>query len=306
MIFDAHCDVLYQLQLDAIKNFQSESDLHVTYEQLNKVGGKVQCFAIYLPSDTTPNDRFQTALEELDLFFEKVIKPNPKMKLIKSRKDLLGLEASEIGAVLTLEGCEAIEEDLIKLRTLYHLGVRSFGLTWNNANALADGAGEKRAAGLTNFGKKVVHELNDLHVWTDVSHLSEKAFWDVIEIADFPIASHSNSYKLCPHPRNLKDQQIKALIEKNGVIGITFVPHFLQKDGKAVLEDVVQHLDYICSLGGENHVGFGSDFDGIDETIPTLSRYQDYENLIDKLHKYYTDKQVRKFLYDNFVNHFPL
>ena len=93
------------------------------------------------------------------------------------------LKQDEIGAILTLEGCEALGKDEMKLRLFYRLGVRSFGLTWNYANLLADGALETRGAGLTTFGKHIVQELNTLHVWTDVSHLNERSFWDVIEIA---------------------------------------------------------------------------------------------------------------------------
>lgn len=102
--------------------------------------------------------------------------------------------------MLTLEGCEAIGESLTQLRTLLRLGVRSVGLTWNDANMVADGALEQRGGGLTRFGKEVVQLLNEQQCWTDVSHLSERAFWDVMELAHYPIASHSNAYTLCPHP----------------------------------------------------------------------------------------------------------
>ena len=105
------------------------------------------------------------------------------MKFIQTKDDINMLKQDGIGAILTIEGCEAIGKDAMKLRLLYRLGVRSFGLTWNYANLLADGALETRGAGLTTFGKHVVQELNTLHVWTDVSHLNERSFWDVIEIA---------------------------------------------------------------------------------------------------------------------------
>jgi membrane dipeptidase len=241
----------------------------------------------------------------VDLFFEKILKPNPRIKLVRSKKDIDSLKENEIGAVLTLEGCEAIEENLVKLRVLYRLGLRSVGLTWNYANAVADGAKEQRGGGLTHFGQAVIKELNDLKMWTDVSHLSEKAFWDTMELAEFPIASHSNCYHLCRHPRNLKDDQIKALIQKNGVIGITFVPEFVEENGNARISDVIRHIDHICSLGGELHLGFGSDFDGTDKTIPHLSRYKDYKQLIEALLKYYSTEQVKNFLFYNFVRRFP-
>ncbi|MEJ9152240.1 dipeptidase [Bacillus smithii] len=305
MIFDAHCDVLYQLQNDGTKDFQNGDDLHITYQQLVDTGAKIQCFAIFLSPRVKSHNRFDTALEMVDLFYEKILKPNPRIKLVRSKHDIDNLKDNEMGAVLTLEGCESIEENLVKLRALYRLGLRSVGLTWNYANAAADGALEKRGGGLTYFGQSMIKELNKLKIWTDVSHLSEKAFWDTIELAEYPIASHSNCYRICKHPRNLKDDQIKALIQKNGVIGITFVPEFVKENGQTQISDVIRHIDHICSLGGEHHLGFGSDFDGTEKTIPRLSRYKDYEILIESLLKYYSARQVKNFLFDNFVSRFP-
>lgn len=208
--------------------------------------------------------------------------------------------------MLTLEGCEAIGESLTQLRTLLRLGVRSVGLTWNDANMVADGAFEQRGGGLTKFGKEVVRLLNEQQCWTDVSHLSERAFWDVIELAQYPIASHSNAYTLCPHPRNLRDDQIQALIKKNGVIGVTFVPQFLRHDTQTTtVTDVLRHVDYICSLGGENHIGFGSDFDGIFETVDQLANVSHYTHFINELLKHFKEEQVRKFLFCNFYERIP-
>lgn len=132
-----------------------------------------------------------------------------------------------------------------------------------------------------------------------------KSFWDAISLAAYPIASHSNAHSLCPHPRNLRDDQIKALIDKNGVIGITFVPEFVKGKGTPSIKDILSHIDHVCSLGGERHIGFGSDFDGIDKMIPGLEAHKDYANLIDALECHYSSKQVRRFLYENFITHIP-
>jgi len=220
-------------------------------------------------------------------------------------EDIQALKHNEIGAILTLEGCDAIGTSLIKYKTLLRLGVSSVGLTWNYANAVSDGILEERGAGLSTFGKNVVKENNLVDAWTDVSHLSVKGFWDVLELAKYPIASHSNAYTICNHSRNLSDDQIKALISKNGMIGITFVPHFLNENGSAHITDVLKHIDYICALGGEFNLGFGSDFDGITETVIGLSSYKNYEDLINLLLKYYKEEQVKRFLFSNFVEHLP-
>jgi membrane dipeptidase len=305
-LFDAHCDVLLKLWLNRSLSFHDDPSLHVTWSSLQQANGKVQCFAIYIPQNVYPESRFTVALEMVDLFLEEVIGNFPNMKFVRSKSDISSLGPNEIGAMLTLEGCDAIGESLVKLKTLLRLGVSSVGLTWNHANSVADGAWEERGAGLSNFGKQVVHVLNEEKCWVDVSHLSEKGFWDVIEMADYPIASHSNAYALCAHPRNLRDEQIWALIKKNSVIGITFVPSFVRQDKHpATITDVLRHLDYICSLGGSRHVGFGSDFDGIDETVIGLENFKCYENLINELQKHYSETDVQRFLFDNFYDRLP-
>ena len=302
-IFDAHCDVLFQLwSAKGKKDFQNDSQLHITFEQLKRRKGSIQCFAIYVPETVAYEKRFEAALQMIDIFYNEILSL-PGVKFIQTKDDINMLKQDEIGAILTLEGCEAIGKDAMKLRLFYRLGVRSFGLTWNYANLLADGALETRGAGLTTFGKHVVQELNTLHVWTDVSHLNERSFWDVIEIAKNPIASHSNCTKLCQHPRNLNDEQLRALIKRNSMIGVTFVPQFLISEKQANIADIVKHIDYICSLGGENNIGFGSDFDGILETVVNVSTYGEYENVINELCKHYAASTVERFLYDNFVEH---
>lgn len=304
-IFDAHCDVLYKMWFKRSLSFEDAVELHVTHSQLSQFGAKVQCFAIYIPEQVSEVDRFEVALEMVDIFFNRLIGSYPTLKHVKTRNDIQTLKEWEIGAMLTLEGCDAIGSSLTKLATLLRLGVCSVGLTWNYANAVADGVLEKRGAGISLLGEKVVQLNNEFRVWTDVSHLSEKGFWDVMDLAKYPIASHSNCYRLCPHPRNLTDDQITGLVKKDGMIGITFVPQFVKENGEANMTDILHHIDHICSLGGKDNVGFGSDFDGITETVIGLANYQGYEVFINLLLKYYSETLVKKFLYDNFFHHLP-
>ncbi|HHT7187081.1 TPA: dipeptidase [Bacillus cereus] len=302
-IFDAHCDVLFQLwSAQGKKDFKNDSQLHITFEQLMKRKGSIQCFAVYVPETVAYEKRFEAALQMIDIFYNEILSL-PGVKFIQTKDDISMLKEDEIGALLTLEGCEAIGKEAMKLRLFYRLGVRSFGLTWNYANLLADGALETRGAGLTTFGRQVIQELNALQLWTDLSHLNERSFWDVIEVANHPIASHSNCYELCGHPRNLNDEQIQALIKQNGMIGVTFVPQFLTSEKQANIADIVKHIEHICSLGGEKNIGFGSDFDGILETVINVAAYRDYENVVNELYKHYNASTVKNFLYDNFVEH---
>ncbi|MGE7601714.1 dipeptidase [Peribacillus sp. NPDC097675] len=304
MIFDAHCDVLMKLFIEPEISFVDSDKLHITKRQLIETGGKVQCFAIYIPEQVHTDMRFQAALAMIDIFHKKILS-EPEMKFIRFRKDIDTLKEGEIGALLTLEGCDCIGDDLLKMKILLQLGVTSVGLTWNYANLVADGALEKRGAGLTRFGNGVVALLNEQAVWCDLSHLSESGFWDTLEIATFPIASHSNAYHLCPHPRNLKDSQIKALLQKNGTIGVTFVPQFLSKGATTSIKDIINHIEHICSLGGDKQIGFGSDFDGIDEMVDNLTSYRDYQNLINELDRLYSTDFVNGILFENFIRNYP-
>jgi membrane dipeptidase len=305
-IFDAHSDVLYKMWLDSSISFEKSEELHISLDKLFSTKSKVQCFAIYIPEMVKQEHRFDVALEMIQLFYTKVLPCSPKLKLVRNRSDIEALVDDEIGAMLTLEGCDAIGSNIVKLQTLFRLGVASVGLTWNYANAVADGILEERGAGLSSFGKEVVHENNKHFILTDVSHISVRGFWDVIEHADYPIASHSNAFALCQNPRNLDDEQIKSLISVDGMIGVTFVPQFLSDKGTATISDVVKHIDHICGLGGEYNLGFGSDFDGITQTVKGLENYTGYEDLISTLLKYYSETQVKRFLFGNFINHLPI
>ncbi|WP_163102301.1 dipeptidase [Peribacillus alkalitolerans] len=304
-IFDAHCDVLMKMFLNPNLSFYDSEKLHLTNNQLMNVGSKVQCFAIYIPERIHPSMRFHAALTMVELFYENVLKA-PNMKLVKSHEDIKLLGEGDIGAVLTLEGCDCIGEDLLKLKTLLRLGVSSVGLTWNHSNAVADGVLEPRGGGLSAFGHNVVSLLKETNTWCDVSHLSVQGFWDVMEQELPTIASHSNCHSICSNPRNLNDEQITSLIKKDSVIGITFVPEFLNSGGNASIKDVMKHIEHVCSLGGEDHVGFGSDFDGIDKVVKGLEKYQGYELLMEELNKHYSTIQVENFLLNNFSKRFPV
>lgn len=304
-IFDAHCDVLYKMYLDPTIQFENDQNLHVHYQGLKEAGVAVQIFAIYIPESTRPNERFIAALHMIDIFYKKVIAAFPAMKFIRTQADLEQLQTDDIGAMLTLEGCDCIGEDPIKLKTLLRLGVSAVGLTWNVANAVADGVMEERGAGLSRFGKDVVQLLNEHHIACDVSHLSDAAFWDVVERATYPFASHSNCRAITPHPRNLTNSQLKVLIEKDSVVGLTFVPEFLTNKTDAYVTDILFHLEHICNLGGENNVGFGSDFDGIEEMVTEFQSVKSYNMLVNELVKRYSNKQVKNFLFHNMASRIP-
>lgn len=305
-IIDLHCDVLYKLrESKGSLRFADSPELQANKTRLQSGRVKVQCFAIFVEPHIHSEQKFQVALEQVDYFYQEVLGKNPDMVHIKEWADFDRLKIGQTGAMLTLEGVDVIGNDLMKLRTLYRLGVRSVGLTWNFANLAADGAEEPRGAGLTMLGKEIVQLNNQYKVLTDVSHLSEKAFWDVMEIADYPIASHSNAKTICDHPRNLTDEQALAMFKKGGMIHVVYFPPFVKEKGEASIGDLVKHIDHFCSLGGVKQIGLGSDFDGISQFVNGLEDASKSQNLINELLKYYSEDEVRGFASQNFLDHRP-
>ncbi|MDN4606577.1 dipeptidase [Sporosarcina highlanderae] len=305
-IIDLHCDVLLRMeQSKGELSFEDSVELDVTYNKLKQGGVKIQAFAIFIPPSIKSDQKFQVALDQIHYFYNEVIGKNPKMKALKNWQEFDQLADDEIGAFLTLEGVDCIGNDMQKLSILHELGVRSIGLTWNNANLAADGVGEERGAGLTEFGKEIVRFCNDRQILSDVSHLSERAFWDLLDLAKYPIASHSNSKTLCSHQRNLTDEQATHLFKKNGLIHVVYTPPFITGQDSASISDLIAHIDHFCSLGGVKQIGFGSDFDGISKKITNLEDASMHPALIDELLKKYSEDEVKGFAYQNFLDHRP-
>ncbi|WP_462408673.1 dipeptidase [Neobacillus sp. Marseille-QA0830] len=305
-IIDLHCDVLLKLwEANGSLRFADAPELQANKTRLHEGKIKVQFFAIFIEPILPSDLMFQAALKQIDYFYKEVLGKNPDMVHIKEWSDFDRLKIGQIGAVLTLEGVEAIGNDITKLETLYRLGVLLVGLTWNYANLAADGAEEPRGAGITRFGRDVVLLNNQYQILTDVSHLSEKAFWDVMEIAEYPIASHSNSRTLCDHPRNLTDEQASVMFQKRGLIHVVYHSPFVKEDENAALSDLVKHIDHFCSLGGVSQIGLGSDFDGTTRLVQSLEDASKTQNLINELLKYYSEDEVKGFASQNFLNHRP-
>ena len=212
-----------------------------------------------------------------------------------------------------IEGAEAIDSNLENLETLYNLGLRSIGPVWSRPTLFAHGVPFKfpstpdTGKGLTELGKELIKECNRLKMIIDLSHLNEKGFWDIAKISQSPlIATHSNSHSICPHTRNLTDDQLLAIKETKGIVGVNFAPAFLRTDGKMIadtnLEIILRHFDYLIEKLGEDKVGFGSDFDGA--LIPTKIHDVLGLNKLRYLMKKhgYNDVLMKKLCHDNWIN----
>lgn len=212
-------------------------------------------------------------------------------------------------ALLTLESATGVKSSVKILRDFYHVGVRVVGLTWltnelAKSNRLEEG---EEDTGLTPAGREIVTEGNRLGMIFDVSHNSDQTFWDVAELSEKPImATHSNFRSLCGHSRNLTDDMAKEIIRQDGMIGLNLCTPFVhEKKEEQTVENLFRHLDHCMSLGGEDHIGFGCDIDGVGGVYPTPLTEQDsiHDQLIEYMLKHnYSETLVEKVAGVNHLN----
>ncbi len=307
-ICDCHCDTLTELYNKNASLYENEQ--HFDIKRQIALGGGLQFCAIYVPTEVF---RYQGGLRYtlclLDKYNQEIKKLHENgidVLQVRTAEDAGNVLKHKAATLLAIEEGGAIDGSLEALRCLYELGVRAMTLTWSNRNDIADGINEEATgSGLTLFGKQVVAEMNRLGMLVDVSHISTAGFWSVIETSTKPIiATHSNAKSLCSHPRNLNDEQIKALAQNGGLAGITFAGQFLEEDwSNACIESVYKHIDYMLNLiGNDDHIGFGSDFDGISHPPYNIQGVQDYKPLIEYLSKYYSDETINKITHQNVIN----
>lgn len=289
--FDLHCDTLYRVCTEG--ESLAQNTYHVSVERGMKSFSKwKQCFAIWIPDEVRGEDALQLFIDAHDRFVE----------------DLEGIKSSDVEFLFTVENGSALMGDIKNIELLKKFQVRAMTLTWNDRNELGDGVMVENSQGITDFGKKCVHRMAANNIAIDVSHASEKLFWDVFEQIDEPgkiIATHSNAKALCSHVRNLTDEQFKVLRDKNGLVGVTFCDLFLRDGGNAKVKDILRHVEHFLSLDGEDVLAIGSDFDGTDfpadmkpsiEAVPLI-----YEMF---LRENYNESLLKKIFFENADDYF--
>lgn len=303
IVVDAHCDTITTI-MDT-KETLLENKGHIDLKRLLRYDGFVQFFAAFISPSHAKMGGLCRALNIIDRLYHEIELNSDNIMLCCNYNDIMKATShGKVAAVLTIEGGDALEGSISALRILYKLGVRAITLTWNHRNQIADGVADSvTGGGLTPFGIEVVDEMNRLGMLIDVSHLSEGGFWDVLKHTNYPvIASHSNAKKICGHRRNLTDQQLMALKNNGGVTGINLYPDFLNDGGKASLLDVIKHIEHIVSLTGENTIGLGADFDGIDSTPEGLEGVETLDKIFNELLKLnYSQQLVDKIAGKNFL-----
>lgn len=281
-IFDTHCDTIskiyefggnlfendYQVDIKRMKRFENFAQVFAIFTDKNELSEKIIKNELNLNFFEFTLNLIKRYFAEIELNFEAISHCENAIDITYA------FEQNKIAAMLAIEGGEVLCGSLENLQKLYDLGVRILTLTWNYDNEL--GSGAYGDGGLTNFGKVVIREMNRLGMIIDVSHLNEAGFWDVIQITDTPvIASHSNAYACCKHPRNLTDKQISALADMQGYIGLNLYSDFLNDDKNACITDVVRHVEHFKKLGAGEILGLGCDFDGVDKLPLRIAGAQD-------------------------------
>ena len=353
ILIDTHNDI----PTTAIeKNVSFDQNLkgktHSDLQRMKQGGVDAQLFSIWC--DGNKQNPYAWANREIDSVLAWTNRnPGDMMQAFTAADIKKGVKQKKLAVLFGVEGGHMIENDLNKLEALYKRGVRYMTLTWNNSTDWATSAltettkGDSlKQKGLTAFGKQVVQKMNDLGMLVDLSHVGEQTFWDAINTTTKPVlVSHSCVYNICPHRRNLKDEQIKAIGKNGGVIHLNFFsgfldsafekrsnafttkhkaetdsllklnpePYFMEvylfekypEEVKALrppLSLLLDHLDYIVKLIGADHVGLGSDFDGVNSLPQQLDDVTTYPLITKSLiERGYSKKDSRKILGENFI-----
>lgn len=297
-IFDGHNDVLLKLYraggLSAADTFLTGRDGAIDVVRAKAGGFSGGFFAVYIPSPSNRDERVEemcqpeydlplpepiewedalpVAMSQAAILFD--LEKRGALKVCRSAADIRGaMDAGIIAAIFHIEGAEAIDPDLHTLEVLYQAGLRSIGPVWSRETIFGHGvpfrypSSPDIGAGLTDHGLRLVKRCNELGIMIDLSHLNEAGFWDVARHSTKPlVATHSNVHAICPHSRNLTDEQLAAIRESDGMVGLNFAAAFLRDDGRMIadvpLSQMLRHLDYLIEHLGEDRVGLGSDYDG--------------------------------------------
>lgn len=236
-------------------------------DNLREGGFNLVVSSLFMDDIFLPEMGLRVALGQISALMEDIDTCNGEVVLVKTKEQLQNvIKENKIGIILSFEGLDPIGNDIKLLKIFYELGIRAAGLVWSRRNYVADGCSfspveEGQKGGLTKFGVKVVRKMEEMDMLIDVSHLNDEGFWDIMKFTNKPfIASHSNVRNIHGRMRNLTDEQIKAVAERNGVIGINAYKNIAGvNEGEDPIKKLADHIEYMVKLVGPRHVGFGFD-----------------------------------------------
>lgn len=303
-IVDAHEDIAFHLNYFKRSFVTPDVPCMITLPALKEGNIKLVFNTIFVPPKQKPDNTVKSAMDQIATYEKLYGDHEQDIYQVLKPSDLENLDENpRIGFLTLMEGADPIEDpDMLEL--FYDKGVRVIGLAWNDKNHYASGSDTED--GLSEMGIELIKRMNDLGVTLDLSHLNERCFWDSIELTDLvPVATHSNARALTDHPRNLNDDQLRAISERGGVAGIVLYNLFLKTTESApTLEDVYAHADYMIEVMGEDHVGIGSDMDGariedFPEGLKSIDKLQSIAEFF--IAKGYSESRVRKIMSGNFI-----
>ena len=337
--FDGHNDVLSRLHAmhpdDPAAAFIKGYDAAIDLEKARSGGFAGGFFAIYVPPIEVDAEARRAAMEQsgydlpLPPELERGHAENVTLEQAAILKDLetagalricssvadirSAMDDGIIAAIMHLEGAEAIDADLVMLDRLHDLGLRSIGPVWSRSTIFGHGvpfrypSGPDIGPGLTEAGERLVKRCNELGILIDLSHMNEAGFRDVAKLSTAPlVATHSNAHAICPHARNLTDEQLRIIADSDGMVGLNFATAFLRPDGRMIpdvaFETMLRHLDHLIDILGEARVGLGSDYDGavMPEALATAAGLP---ALRDAMRQHgYDDALQRRLMCDNWLS----
>lgn len=274
ILIDTHADTLHR------RAMHPGADTDITPDRLRRGGVTVQTMALFVGGSPDLTDIART--------FDRMWQTGEEMKAawgLSFLTDYRDAAEGENAFVYSVEGCDLLNGDLALLSDWRGRGVRMAALTWNYENCVGTPAKLDADKPLKPFGRAAVQEMVRLGIAPDTSHLNRRGFFDLLEMGARPLASHSCCAALCAHCRNLTDDQLKALFEAGGYVGVNFYPWFLHAEGRAGLDTVCDHILHMMELGGAGMIGFGSDFDGIECKPRGLNGPQDFPALLSALRR---------------------
>jgi len=303
-IIDMHCDTILECFRDSNRPLFSNTG-HLSIEKMREGNALAQFFAIFIsPNEKKTMDPYEIFNRVYETYSTEIQINSQYIGEALSAEDILRNEKEgKMSGLLAIEDGVVIGEELERIEKVFEKGVRLITLTWNFENGIGYPCSddpEKHKLGLKLFGIDAVREMNRLGMMIDVSHLSEGGFYDVAKYTTKPfVASHSCSRKLCNHRRNLTDDQLKVLANKGGLVGVNFCSDFLEENSNyASMDQIIKHVKHMVDKAGIDSVGLGSDFDGIECDLE-FKDYSGYPNLIDRMSKYFNQKELDKICREN-------
>ena len=317
--FDAHCDTVYRCletgetsALDYGDSREEQCRYYATSAHLRRNGGHIdlersrqfsrcaQFFALFHDAAEAPADGLWAQCRRMHDFFLREMVDNADIvcHCRTGREVDEAAAAGKTAALLSIEGADLLDCDVHKVETVAQWGVRLLNPVWNRANVLSGTNAEEPERGLSAEGRDFIHALEEYGIYPDVSHLSDAGFWDLVHIARRPIvASHSNARAVCPHRRNLTDDQFRAIRDSGGVVGLNLYLHFV---GRPTMDALVAHVEHFLALDGEKTLCLGGDLDGCEALAAGMTGMQDVPKLYEALKaRGYSDALLEDIFWNN-------